>query len=72
MKKIIVSTVYRSGTSLGYGTKVGKMVLATDNGNVNCEFKGYTYYIGLRRGDRVQVEGEFSEHMEEERRERVF
>ncbi|MBS7279343.1 MAG: hypothetical protein KIH09_05850, partial [Candidatus Freyarchaeota archaeon] len=29
-------------------------------------------YIGLRRGDRVQVEGEFSEHMEEERRERVF
>jgi len=35
---IRVSTIYGSGTSLGYGTKIGKMVVTTKNGKVNCEF----------------------------------
>lgn len=67
---IKVSTVYGSGTSTGYGVKVGRMRIHTPHGEVNCVFRGYTNYLGIRRGHRVRAVGEFTQ--DEETHDRVF
>jgi len=64
VSNITVSTVYRTGTSTGYGVKVGRMEINTSHGRVRCTFKGYTNYLSVRRGHLVRAVGEFenSEH----------